>query len=168
MTVVFRIFINVSDTLVRATGAVYASAARRAALALMIIVSCWIGQAGGLTGVAVAMNLSILIGYLLMVHLSIKIIQFKLADYLNVLKNGFIIGSILLLAILPLVTFLRLYVGHPSIVLTISILFSAVLMILVLFSWPFLLGKSGNEFLHQLLQMMHLEKYVHRFAESKE
>jgi O-antigen/teichoic acid export membrane protein len=168
MTVVFRIFINISDTLVRATGAVYASAARRAALALMILVSCWIGQANGLTGVAIAMNLSILLGYLLMVHLSIKIIHFKLADYLNLLKNGFIIGGILLLAIYPLVTFLRMYVGHPAIVLAISIIFSAVLMILVLFSWPVLLGKSGSGFLYQLMQMMHLEKYVHRFAESKE
>ncbi len=168
VTVVFRIFINVSDTLVRATGAVYASAARRAALASMIIVSSWVGQAGGLTGVAVAMNFSILLGYFLMVQLSIKIIQFKLADYLNLLKNGLVIGGVLLLTILPLATLLRVYVGHPGIVLAISILFSAALMIFVLFSWPFLLGKPGSEFLYQVMQMMHLEKYVQRFSELKE
>jgi len=43
ITVVLRIFINLSDTLVRATGAVYASAVRRAIYAITIILFCWIG-----------------------------------------------------------------------------------------------------------------------------
>lgn len=167
MTVVFRIFMYVTDTLVRATGAVYASAARRAVYAGIILASCWIGTAGGLTGVAVAMNLSVMAGYLLMVHLGMKIVRFRLLDYLDVLKNGFLLGGILLAVLWPFVTVLRLYISHPVLFLGLTLVFSGLILVAALFSAPSLLGKTGHAFVSHVVHLMHLEKYAQRLADLK-
>ena len=154
ITLFLRIFINLTDTLVRATGAVYASAVRRAIYAITIIFFCWVGQFRSLIHIAIAMNLAVLIGYVLMIHLGIKIIKFKLIDYLKILINGVIIGVIMFLFIFPIVTVLRLYIDHSLLILCIVLFCSSLLMIFMLLSFPKLLGRSGLEFIQNIIQVL--------------
>ena len=168
VTVVFRIFINISDTLVRATGAVYPSAVRRGIFAFLIIVFSWIGQFGGLIHVAVAINIAVFIGYLLMLHLSVKIIQFKMSDYLKIVLNGFIIGSILLVVIFPLVTVLRMFMTQKIVILAITVACSCLLTVSVLVLFPRLMGRLGVEFIGNVIQILpRKNKTIHDFLEMR-
>lgn len=60
---------KVSDTLARATGAVYGRAARQAAYAAMVLAGAGIGQVWGLSGVAVGVTVAIVGNHLLMFQL---------------------------------------------------------------------------------------------------
>jgi O-antigen/teichoic acid export membrane protein len=159
ITVIFRIFMNISDTLVRATGAVYASAARKAVLAFLIIFGSWIGHFWGLSGVAIAVDVAIFIGYTMMIQLSIKIIGCNLIDYLKIYKHGLMLGCILCLIMSPIVTLLRLYMNSQFLVLLTTLLCSSSLMIAIMMLFPRLLGESVRVFIdHSILGNIAIKK----------
>jgi PST family polysaccharide transporter len=158
ITVIFRIFMNISDTLMRATGAVYANAIRKMILAFLIIFGSWIGQFWGLSAVAVAVDIAVLIGYTLVMQLTIKIIGCKILDYFKIHIHGLVIGCILFLTIFPIVIVLRSYMNSEFLILFVSLAFSSLLMMLILLLYPKLLGESVLEFLDHVLVMLKLEK----------
>ncbi|MFH1654801.1 MAG: lipopolysaccharide biosynthesis protein [Pseudomonadota bacterium] len=142
LTIVCRIFITISDTLVRATGAVYASAVRKAITALVIISFSWVGTFFGLKGVAIAVDIANVIGYILMIQLSKSIVRFRLKDYFKLYTHGIIIGSLLLLTILPIVTTVRQLTSSNMMFLCV-VLGSSVISVLLIVSFvPSLLGES--------------------------
>jgi len=154
LTVICRIFINISDTLMRATGAVYASAVRKVIIAFVIICCSWIGQFWGLNAVAIAVDVAIVIGYALTIQLSIKIIGCKLSDYLKIYKHGLMIGCILCLIIYPIVMLLRLYTSSQLLVLSTAMACSGLLMLFIVLLFPKLLGESVIEFVRNVIQIL--------------
>jgi len=155
LTAVFRICMSVSDTLVRATGAVYASALRKAILVFFILLGSWIGHFWGLYAVAAAMDIAIIIGFILMLHLSITILKCKLRDYLKIFKNGFLIGGLLLLITFPIASILRYYCAEYNfLILFTTAATGCCITILVLLLFPGLLGKSGMESMRQIKESL--------------
>jgi len=69
----FRTGYRISDSLVRATGAVYRSAWRKVIYAGSVITGAWIGHFWGLLGVAAGVGLAIILQFLLMFQLSVSL-----------------------------------------------------------------------------------------------
>jgi O-antigen/teichoic acid export membrane protein len=66
----FRTSYKLSDSLARATGAVYRRAWRQGVYAALVVGGSWIGQRWGITGVAVGVLGALLVNFLLMAQLS--------------------------------------------------------------------------------------------------
>ena len=73
--VLFRTAYKVSDSLSRSLGAVYRRAWRQGIYASMVVAGTILGSIWGLSGIGVAVVLSVFINYLLMAHLSLKLLQ---------------------------------------------------------------------------------------------
>lgn len=69
----FRTSYKLSDSLVRATGAVYARAWRQAAFVSAVAMGSWIGQHWGVDGVAYGAVAAVAINFLLMAQLSLRL-----------------------------------------------------------------------------------------------
>lgn len=79
----FRTSYKLSDCLARATGAVYAQAFRHAGYALFILLGAWVGQFGGLTGVAVGTVVAITVHFSLMTQLSLTITGLSFREFVR-------------------------------------------------------------------------------------
>jgi PST family polysaccharide transporter len=143
---VCRILINISDTLVRATGAVYASAFRKAILATLIVFGSWVGQHWGLSGVAIAVDGSLLIGFLMMLQLSLKILGCKLTECVHIYGHGLLLGLIVSAVVLPMTLILRLYSSAGIFVIGSTVASSALIIFIIAMTFPKLFGKSVCDF----------------------
>lgn len=155
ITVVFRIFMSISDTLVRASGAVYASALRKAIGAVVIFVCCWCGQFWGLPGVAVAMDIAVLISCALMMQLSVRIIGCDLKDYIRIYGHGCAIGCVICLIILPIVIIVRQITNSELLVIGATFGCGSIVMYFIAILYPRLIGGYGIEFLAHVRKMLH-------------
>jgi PST family polysaccharide transporter len=70
----FRTSYKMSDSLVRATGAVYHRAWRQAAYAMLVLAAAWVGQFGGLPGVSLAVLATLAFNFLVMAQLSLRLV----------------------------------------------------------------------------------------------
>jgi PST family polysaccharide transporter len=77
----FRSSYKISDTIARATGAVYQRAWRQVAYACLVVGGSIVGQYWGLVGVAVGVLAAITINYLLMAHLSLSLTGMSWASF---------------------------------------------------------------------------------------
>src|SRR5206468_3192680 len=80
----FRTSYKMSDSLARATGAVYNRAWRQTLFALFVVFGAWLGTRWGLVGVAVGVLLANFLNYMLMAHLSLKLISMTWKDFFRV------------------------------------------------------------------------------------
>lgn len=149
-----RILINISDTLVRATGAVYASAIRKAVLAVLIVFGSWVGQHWGLSAVAVAVDISLLIGFLMMLQLSLKILECKLTECIYIYGHGLLLGLIVGAVILPMTLMLRLYASAGIFVIGSAVASSALIIFIIAMTFPKMFGKSVCDFWATILSMI--------------
>jgi O-antigen/teichoic acid export membrane protein len=77
----FRTGYKLSDSLARATGAVYRRAWRQGIYAACVVVGALIGQRWGIRGVAIGVLIALLENYLLMAHLSLSLIDMPWTAY---------------------------------------------------------------------------------------
>jgi PST family polysaccharide transporter len=70
----FRTGCKISDSLVRATGAVYRRGWRQTAYAILVIAAAWAGQWRGVEGVAVGILVTLAVNFFLMAHLSLRLL----------------------------------------------------------------------------------------------
>ncbi|MEO7239388.1 MAG: lipopolysaccharide biosynthesis protein [Gemmatimonadales bacterium] len=71
----FRTSYKMSDSIARATGAVYRRAWRQAIYAALVFISAWVGSRWGVAGVAVGVLVSLVINFILMAGLSLAVAQ---------------------------------------------------------------------------------------------
>jgi O-antigen/teichoic acid export membrane protein len=69
----FRTSYKMSDSIARATGAVYRRAWRQAIYAVLVFAGAWVGTRWGITGVAVGVLVSLIINFTLMADLSLAV-----------------------------------------------------------------------------------------------
>lgn len=81
--VLFRTGYKISDSLARALGAVYRRAWRQAIYASMVVLGTILGARWGLSGVGVAVVLSVFINYLLMSYLSLKLLEVSWSTFIH-------------------------------------------------------------------------------------
>lgn len=69
----FRTSYKMSDSIARATGAVYRRAWRQAIYAALVFIAAWVGSRWGVTGVAAGVLASLVINFILMADLSLAV-----------------------------------------------------------------------------------------------
>lgn len=115
--ILFRTSYKLSDSLVRAMGAVYRRAWRQGVYAGLVIGGAWIGQQAGIEGVAVAVLVAVTVNFALMAHLSVRLVdsgwrQFGLAHV-----PGALLAAVMAGASLPAGIVLRVWDAPPIVVL---------------------------------------------------
>ncbi|MDR5684516.1 MAG: lipopolysaccharide biosynthesis protein [Armatimonadota bacterium] len=90
---------KISDSLARATGAVYARAWRQLLYAAAVGGGAWLGSAWGLEGVAAGVLAAIALNFLLMAHLSLRLTglrwtEFAAAHWPGLLAAGVVVGIV--------------------------------------------------------------------------
>lgn len=89
----FRTSYKMSDSLCRATGAVYRRAVRQIVYAGLVIGGAAVGQRWGLGGVAAAVVGALVINFLLMAQLSLEVAQSSWADFARAHLPGLALGA---------------------------------------------------------------------------
>ncbi len=141
----FRTSYKASDSLARATGAIFSRAWRQWIYAFSIFGGSWIGQHWGINGVAIAVLLAIIINFALMAHLSLIITKLSLQNFL--ISH---IPAIALAALLGTLTWLikiaTTFLLLPRIVYFVILVPSLICTIPVLWRfWPnVFLGEEGH------------------------
>lgn len=79
----FRAGYQISDVLVKATGAVYRRAWRQAAYAVAVVAGAWIGQHWGLVGMSFGVLAALIVNFILMSHLSITLTSLTWGQFLR-------------------------------------------------------------------------------------
>jgi hypothetical protein len=90
----FRMSYKMSDSLARATGAVYRRAWRQVIYAALVLAGTYVGQFWGLPGVAVGVAIALIVNFLLMAHLSLQLTNLRTGDMVKAHKPGLLFGLI--------------------------------------------------------------------------
>jgi PST family polysaccharide transporter len=94
LSLFFRTAYKISDTLVRSMGAIYKRLIYQIIYAAIVIVGAYIGHFFGLSGVAWAVGLAILINYILMFALSVRLININIPTFLRMHAPVLVVGVI--------------------------------------------------------------------------
>jgi O-antigen/teichoic acid export membrane protein len=150
----FRAMYNQGDALARARGAVYAQLWRHALYAITVFIGSVAGSRWGIEGVAVSVVGALLLMFILMTHLSLKLVQVGLKQYLAAQMPGAILGLLVATVALPLTLALRATGLHDLAILGVTIITCALgVGGAVLLFPPSLLGETPGWTLYQLGQM---------------
>lgn len=103
----FRTSYKISDTLVRATGAVYARAWRQVIFAAAVFLGALVGQNWGLGGVAVGVVLALAINFLMMAQLSLRLSGMPWRAFVELHVAGIVLALIVGAGSLATATWLR-------------------------------------------------------------
>lgn len=114
--VLFRLAQRLSESVMNAMGAVYATGFRQALHAGMIFVGALIGQTWGLPGVAAGVVIALAIHFLIMVELSLRLTGLPWRDFLLAHRPGVVLAVILGAETWLLATVLRSYELHPLLI----------------------------------------------------
>lgn len=140
---VFRTSYKMSDSLARATGAVYRRAWRQWIYAVTVFVCAWVGHFWGLTGVAIGASAAIVINFFLMLHLSIKLTETSWLELGIIHGRHFTVSTIVTVCIWTFKEILGFYGMHPIFILLGG---GVIFLMVLLFLWvvfPRIFGEEG-------------------------
>lgn len=150
----FKGSIRMCDSLVRAVGAVFRSAMRKAIYACAIIFGAWAGHFWGLVGVAWGVSGAVFLTYLLMLQLSLGLVGRSWLDLAGALLPGGRLVLLVLATALPLAGLMR-HLGIAEIVLLPLVAGCTGVIILALATaHPMLLGRAGIWMLGQVVDLV--------------
>lgn len=150
----FKGSIRMCDSLVRAVGAVFQSAARKAIYAGAIIFGVWAGHFWGLNGVAWGVGAAVLLTYILMLHLSLSLVGRGWGELFGALVPGGRLAVIAVLAVLPLTVLMRSLDLQAVIVLPVGATVGVGVLLALIVASPALLGGAGRWMLGHLLDLV--------------
>ena len=148
----FRMSYKISDTLVRATGAVYKRAWRQLVYAAMVVFGSYIGQFWGLSGVACGVAIALVSNFLLMAHLSLQLTGVSWLDVARAHKQGAMLGLIAVLATYISAVLSRQISDSSLLVLVFTCLSTGILLVLAIWIFPnFFINNHHKELLRKLI-----------------
>lgn len=103
----FRMGYKMGDCLTKATGNVYSRAKRQFLYALGVILGCYAGSHWGIVGVAFGTLFSVLLNYILMIHLSLNILKINWAYFLKRSFSDLYVALLLSLLFVAIIYFVR-------------------------------------------------------------
>jgi PST family polysaccharide transporter len=120
-SLVFRMNYKMSDSLARATGAVYRRAWRQLIYALLVIAGSYFGHFFGLYGVAVGVAFALVMNFLLMSHLSIQLTEINWFDIIKAHWNGIKLGVVTGISTYLLVMICRNYLNSTMLTIIFTV-----------------------------------------------
>ena len=151
LAMLFRTSYKLSDTIARATGAVYARAWRQAAYAIAVVAGSWIGQFWGLGGVALGVFAAITVNFALMAQLSLRLTGMRWPEFGAAHVPGIALAAVLGAGTFVLVGWLRELQVAPLVLLLEVALFAPMAGLLLCWRMPALfLGQDARSALRSL------------------
>lgn len=152
----FRTSSKISDSLTRATGAVYRRAWRQALYATLVIGAAWVGKHWGIAGVAWGVLLALTVNFLLMAQLSIREAGMKWFNFWRAHCPALLITSVLSPIAWIVVTTCRDWGIAPLAVLSAGVgVVLAGALLLVFLSPSVFLGSDGEWMLETMRSFAH-------------
>jgi O-antigen/teichoic acid export membrane protein len=140
----FRTSYKMGDSLARATGAVYGVAWRHGLYAAFVVGGTWIGQFWGLPGASLGVLGAIALNFVLMAHLTLKLIPTTWKDLFSAHLAALPLTAIVCIEVSGLAHFLRSWSIPPILVISICITVTLATAILLARLIPrIILGKGG-------------------------
>lgn len=150
----FRTSCKISDSLVRATGAVHRRAWRQTAYAMMVLAGAWIGQHYGVEGVALAVLVTLAFNYFLMAHLSLCLTGMSWRTFAGTHGPGLALATAMGLPVVAAAVALRAWGFAPQIVLVLSPLGILPSLVAAVCMPGIFLGKDGQWMARKLLALL--------------
>jgi PST family polysaccharide transporter len=141
----FRASYKLSDSLARATGAVYRRAWRQILFAILVAVGAYLGQKWGLAGVALGVVLAITVNFMLMAQLSLRLADLTWGSFWAVHMPALRLALVLGMVIWIVADLLRGWGSSPGIILLTTGASASVVGLILLRYLPreFVLGDEG-------------------------
>ncbi len=139
----FRISTRLSDSLLRAKGAVYSNAFVKLLFAIFVVSGSYFRLDAGLPGVAAGVFLAVFLHYLILSKLCLKYLDGSWKDYFIESRPGIIYAGIVLIVSGSVHFLISDFSLHPFISLALSMLSSILVAIAVLYKYPVTLGAGG-------------------------
>lgn len=141
---VFRTSYKISDSLARATGAVYRRAWRQCFYAVAVFVGAWVGHFWGLAGVAFGVTVAIILNFLFMLQLSARLVFISWRElgeihFRYTTIAGAIIGSIWVFKVVLGNSNL-----HPILILAFGVLIALITLVWLWLAWRKIFGEEGE------------------------
>jgi O-antigen/teichoic acid export membrane protein len=155
LAMLFRTSYKLSDSIARATGAVYARAWRQAIFAGAVVAGSFIGQFWGLGGVAAGVFAAISINFGLMAHLSLRLTGMNWMEFGRAHVPGAVLAIVLGASAWWMATWFREQGTSPLVLLVEITLFAPTLAVLLCWLMPtFFLGQDAQPLLRALMVLM--------------
>ena len=146
--ILFRTSYKISDTVVRATGAVYARAWRQGVFAAAVFLAALLGQNWGLQGVAFGVVAALGLNFAMMAQLSLRLIGMRWTDFAAAHLPGLVLTAAVGMSCLTVATWLRAEtLGPIGIVASAGFAAVAVAMAFVFLRPGLVLGPDGAQIL---------------------
>jgi O-antigen/teichoic acid export membrane protein len=116
----FRTGCKISDSLVRATGAVYRRTWRQTAYAVLVVAGAWLGQHWGIEGVALAILVTLAINFLLMAQLGLGLARMSWRTFAAAHVPGLAFAALVGMPVVAAAELLRAADQSPVAVLVFS------------------------------------------------
>jgi PST family polysaccharide transporter len=141
----FRASYKLSDSLARATGAVYRRAWRQILFAILVAIGAYLGQKWGLAGVALGVMLAITVNFMLMAQLSLRLAELTWGSFWAVHMPALRLSLVLGIVIWIVADLLRDWGISPGIILLTTGASASVVGLILLRYLPreFVLGNEG-------------------------
>jgi len=141
----FRTSCKLSDSGIRATGAVYARTWRQAVFAIAVIVGSFVGLFWGVEGVALGSVAALIINFLLMAQLSLRLTGLRWSEFALAHLPGLALAGVIGTSVWVLADRLRDFETSPIVLLAEVTLFAAAEGLLLCWLLPSLfLGRDGQ------------------------
>ena len=154
-SLLFRMGSKMSDSLARATGAVYRRAWRQLVYAALVLAGSYFGHFWGIKGVALGVALALLANFLLMAQLSLKLTSTSWAKILKAHQYGLVLGVIIAVVCYILVSVCRINLMPDFLTLIITLVGAGIILLLILFFLPNLII---NDEIKQLYNMLIIKR----------
>jgi PST family polysaccharide transporter len=132
----FRTSYKLSDSLARATGAVYRRAWRQGAYATAVIGGAFIGHWWGIRGVAFGVLAAVVTNFALMSHLALGLIDMSWRSFATAHAPALVVSAALVVTVGPTAAVLRAAGGSSLVVLGGGLLVAATVTVLLIRSAP--------------------------------
>lgn len=147
----FRTSYKISDTVVRATGAVYARAWRQAIFAAAVLLGALVGQNWGLAGVAAGVFAALALNFGQMAQLSLRLTGMRWGDFAKAHLSGLALAATLGPSSLAMALWLRgLGAGPASVVAGVALICLLLFPVLVWLRPKLFLGPDRAQLLRAL------------------
>jgi PST family polysaccharide transporter len=151
----FRTSYKMSDTLARATGAIYRRAWRQIIYAVLVIGGAWIGAGGGVRGVALGVLGALGVNFLLMAHLSLKLASLSWRSFGMAHAPSLALAAVLTAGVWALRTVLKGHGVPPlALLITAGVLVLGGIVLLLKYLPRFFLGQEGLWMLRKLVEYL--------------
>ncbi|HET6765124.1 MAG TPA: lipopolysaccharide biosynthesis protein [Longimicrobiaceae bacterium] len=143
LSVPTRICVRLSDSLVRAIGAVGRSATRKAALAASVLAGAWVGSHWGIVGVATGVAGAFFLNFVLMCSLGLGLVQRGWGEMLWHQRHNVLLGVVTLAAVGGAKLLALQVTSSSAVVLAAGTLGAGVALAAVVVAFPRILGVGG-------------------------